>query len=485
MHSEPYLLDPFEDGVHVLWHTAAPATGAVLLGERRVEATSSALVTPHDDDGIRATVYRHWSEVRGLGAGRTPYRVVSVFADGAVAESKTYTLAPAVPPGEPVRLLLSSDHQMWRNTPANLAKVAETVGVELDGVLFAGDMVGVPERAADWFDHPTGRGFFAGMTGWADTVIAGRRYRGAPLLQHAPLFPAIGNHEVMGHRARHRTLKARFDDPGPDAWDTAAYEELFPVPRGPAGPRWWSRTVGDVFVVALFVTRAWRDDANTYAEPPERMGDPQGGQFLFERVDAGSPQHTWLAGELASPAAREARFRVVLFHHGSHGLGAHCVPAYTDPVKTVSDGGVRYAYPIEDDVVRRDLAPLFAASGVDLVVNGHSHLWNRFCDPAGVNWLETSNVGNSYGAFPERGDPGGLTPVLPTLAPLRDGAGRPLAYVADDDVTVFSVLDSAGAVVRSYRFDTRDPDGPVVLFDELPLSARSSRVSPRPGWPAG
>lgn len=469
MHSEPYLLDPSADGVHVLWHTDAPATGAVILGGRRVDATSSALVTLHDEDGVRASVHRHWAWLRGLGAGRTPYRVVSAFADGATHESPTYSLAPAVPPGEPVRLLLSSDHQMWPMTPANLAKVAETVGVELDGVLFAGDMVGVPARAADWFDHPTGRGFFASMTGRADTVIAGRRYRGAPLLQHAPLFPAIGNHEVMGRRSRHRTLRERFDDPAPVGWDTAAYEELFPVPRGPAGPRWWSRTVGDVFVVALFVTRAWRDAAATYAEPADRRGDPQGGQFLFERVDAGSAQHTWLAGELASAPARQARFRVVVFHHASHGLGAHAVPAYTDPVATVTAADIRYAYPIEDDVVLRDLAPLFGAAGVDLVLNGHSHLWNRFRDPAGVNWLESSNVGNSYGAFPERGDPGGLVPVPPTIAPLTGAAGTPLPYVADNDVTVFSVLDSAAAVVRSYRFDTRDPDGPVVLFDELDL----------------
>ncbi|GAA1865530.1 metallophosphoesterase family protein [Asanoa iriomotensis] len=464
MHSEPYLLDPSPDGVHVLWHTGAPATGAVLLGGgRRVAATSSALVTLHDDDGVRATVHRHWSYVDGLGAGRTPYRVVSTFANGAVQESPEYSLAPAVPPHTPVRLLLSSDHQMWRMTPANIAMVAETVGVELDGVLFAGDMVGVPDRAGDWFDHPTGRGFFASMTGRADTVIAGRRYRGAPLLQHAPLFPVIGNHEVMGRRRRHHTLQERFNDPAPGAWDTASYEALFPVPAGPGGPRWWSRTVGDVFVVGLFVTRAWRDAVTTFTEPVERLGDPMGGQFLFERVDAGSPQHAWLTGELGSAAARGARFRVVVFHHASHGLGAHAVPPYTDPVFT----GAGYEYP--DDIVLRDLAPLFASAGVDLVVNGHSHLWNRFLDPAGVNWLESSNVGNSYGAFPHRGDPGGLTPVVPTVAPLTDPAGNPLPYVADNDVTVFSVLDSAAAVVRSYRFDTRHPTQPAVLFDELPL----------------
>jgi hypothetical protein len=42
--------------------------------------------------------------------------------------------------------------------------------------------------------------------------------------------------------------------------------------------------------------------------------------------------------------------------------------------------------------------------------------------------------------------------------------------VASDDITVFSILDSGAGVVRSYRFDTRDPDAPVLLFDEFPLA---------------
>jgi hypothetical protein len=44
-----------------------------------------------------------------------------------------------------------------------------------------------------------------------------------------------------------------------------------------------------------------------------------------------------------------------------------------------------------------------------------------------------------------------------------------LPYVASNDITVFSVLDSAAGVVSSYRFDTRLPDSDVVLFDEFAL----------------
>ena len=98
---------------------------------------------------------------------------------------------------------------------------------------------------------------------------------------------------------------------------------------------------------------------------------------------------------------------------------------------------------------------MLAAAGVHLVLTGHSHLWNRFVSDAGVHWLETSNVGNTYGADPARGDPGGLTPAAPPLA--------------SNDVTAFTLLDSAAGTVRSYRFDTRTPDLPATLFDEFRL----------------
>ena len=58
----------------------------------------------------------------------------------------------------------------------------------------------------------------------------------------------------------------------------------------------------------------------------------------------------------------------------------------------------------------------------------------------------------------------------PTVAPLVSPDGTPLPYVASNEITVFSLLDSAAGVVRSYRHDTRHPASPAVLFDEFPLT---------------
>jgi hypothetical protein len=60
---------------------------------------------------------------------------------------------------------------------------------------------------------------------------------------------------------------------------------------------------------------------------------------------------------------------------------------------------VRYGYPVENSYLIRDILLLLEGASVELVLFGHSYLWNRFEGPTGVHYLETSNVGNSYGAY--------------------------------------------------------------------------------------
>ena len=61
--------------------------------------------------------------------------------------------------------------------------------------------------------------------------------------------------------------------------------------------------------------------------------------------------------------------------------------------------------------------------------------------------------------------------MVPTLAPLRDEAGTPLPYLASNDITAFSILDTGTGTVDSYYFDTREPDSAVVKFDEFALES--------------
>src|SRR5690606_9267129 len=116
-------------------------------------------------------------------------------------------------------------------------------------------------------------------------------YRGAQILQHAPLYPAIGNHEVQGRRAGHTSLADSLHNAVPRAvaeaeyakvadsvnptgdpavksqwvednsFSVTTYEEIFSPPRsGPGGKRYYAATVGDVRLITLFATRVWRSD---------------------------------------------------------------------------------------------------------------------------------------------------------------------------------------------------------------------------------
>lgn len=98
---------------------------------------------------------------------------------------------------------------------------------------------------------------------------------------------------------------------------------------------------------------------------------PNGGHWYSQRVgrvfflfldtnDLGSPaQDDFIAAELASPAAQNADFRIAVYH----------IPGHTNLWCNSGFNG--------DATVRGDWIPLFEQYGVDLVVNGHAHAYER------------------------------------------------------------------------------------------------------------
>ena len=416
-------------------------------------------------------------------------------------------------------------------TAANLQKVVETVD-KIDGVFFAGDLVNVPDRASEWFDESRGGAFFPCLQGKAnyrlDKNDVQTSYRGGEIIQHAPLFTAIGNHEVMGRFSDEKPLREQFNDSIPKAaakqhyqeikhqvnpkddrqletawvkansFNSDTYEEIFSLPNN---KKYYAVTFGDIRLVVLYVTNIWRTPdlgavKGRYQEAAADLSQPLKwgyGQHIFEPIIKGSRQYSWLEQELHSKAFQQAKYKIVMFHHPPHTLGGNIVPPYTNPqpVMEYSEDGTlhsrSYQYPINNDYIIRDLIPLLETSGVQLVYYGHSHLWNRFVSPSGMHFLESSNVGNTYGAhlgdnkrpipstefaknnYAVVGDPNGLEAVTPTIAPLPDESGQPLPYIASNDITAFSIFDTKTGTVSSYYYDTRQPDSSVVKFDEFKL----------------
>jgi hypothetical protein len=537
--TDPFLQLPTESSVRVVWFTEfAGSRHMVSYGKNlahtaiakttklsRIREDQNSRVGHQFQDGqvyqhpVTRDVWRHEAEVTDLTPNtRISYKVTSVREDGESISSNVFTLAPTPKPGTPLKILLTSDHQIKHMVAANLQKVVETVG-QVDAVWFAGDLANIPDRASEWFDDNRGGAFFPCLQGRAkfemskdgNTVF----YTGGEIIQHAPMFTCIGNHEVMGRFGR-ESLNVEFDKTIPrsiaqslygkfslknNSFNTDTYEELFTLPQSSEGGKtYYAVSFGDIRLVVLYATNMWRTyhlDANArgrYKESEQDLNNPENwgyGQHIYEAIAKGSTQYNWLVRELNSPEFQQARYKVVMLHHPPHTLGGNIVPAYTNPVQIVerdSEGkikAVRYEYPKDADYLIRDVMPLLEAANVQLVFYGHSHLWNRFVSSSKMHFIETSNVGNSYGAawgdnkrevpvgyqedYAELGDPYGLEPVLPTLHPFLGEDGHSIPYIASNDFTVFSIFETATGTVSSYFFDTSKPDSKVIKFDEFEL----------------
>ena len=531
--TDPFLQLPTDNSVNVVWFTEFPGNNNwVLYGdelENKVTATTIKLSRVREDAESKLepgyeqltsrNIWRHEATITGLNPdARVPYQVVSLH-NGETISSQQFTLTSAPQADTPLNILLTSDHQLMPMTTANLQKVVETVG-RVDAVFFAGDLVNFPDRASEWFDDSRGGAFFPGLQGNASYELekdgVTTTYKGGEIIQYAPLFTALGNHEVMGRYSTEKPLNRQFYDAVPrtktstsitlditkvknNSFNTDTYEEILTLPQSEGGgEQYYAVTFGDVRLVVLYVTNIWRfpelngDLPSRYAESPTDFNNPVNwgyGQHIFEPIEKGSQQYQWLKSELQSEAFQQAKYKVVMFHHPPHTLGGNIVPPYTNPQQKIDRDenneiqAITYSYPIEDDYIIRDLIPLLEAAGVQLVYYGHSHLWNRFQSPSGMHFLESSNVGNSYGAHtadnprpvPDNpnyvavGNPNGLEPIMPNIDPLEDETGKPLPYIASNDITVFSILNTEQGTVSSYRFDTRQPNSEVIKFDEFKL----------------
>lgn len=543
--TDPFLQFPTDTTVHVVWFTEFVGKEHTVTYGEKLQKTTIARTTKlsrtredrnswigeQQEDGTvfsRTTaraIWRHEAEITELAADRRiPYFVTSFRKDGMSVQSEKFTLSAAPSIGKPLKILLTSDHQLKPMTAANLQKVEETIPF-VDAVFHAGDLVDIPDRASEWFDDSRGGAFFPSLQGRANYELDKNgnktRYSGGKLIQYAPIFPTIGNHEVMGQfsteddldrqmsHAIPRTIAEKLYSENPEnsasmqdsekrikdrSFNTQTYEEIF---SSPGNEKYYAVSFGDIRLVVLYITNIWRlpslepDVRGRYQEKKADFNDPQKwgyGQFIFESIERGSPQYQWLEAELNSSEFQNAKYKIVMFHHPPHTLGGNIVPPYTDPVQVVDRDGagnitsIRYEYPQERDYIIRDVVPLLKTAGVQLVFYGHSHLWNRFKDGE-VNFLESSNVGNSYGAhvdgnrrpispdsnYAALGDPNGLEAIVPTLSPLLDDNDRAIPYIASNDITVFSILDTGTGTVSSYRFDTRYPNSDVIKFDEFSL----------------
>jgi hypothetical protein len=153
------------------------------------------------------------------------------------------------------------------------------------------------------------------------------------LLKNIPLFPAIGNHDYGNHAYQSpQALGVNFP-----------YFSIFNLPEQSGTEKYYAYNYGNVHFIAL-------DSYGAYNKP-------------------GSPMYTWLQNDLAN---NHAKWIVVYFHHPPYTKGTH----NSDTEQELID-------------MRNNIVPLLESFHVDLVLCGHSHIYERSYFMKGHLGLET------------------------------------------------------------------------------------------------
>ncbi|MCF7852619.1 MAG: metallophosphoesterase, partial [Simkaniaceae bacterium] len=297
--------------------------------------------------------------------------------------------------------------------PLQLEAAKNIIG-NFDAIFYAGDFGNAINRYDYWFTHSAA--LFASLQGKAKVEINGDIYKGAELIQTIPIIPAFGNHDVPDFGQ----IKI---NPRVPEWQF--FNNIFSLPldetsRAP----YYSIKMGKQYLIVLPVARVYQSD------------------FSYVPIEEGSEQYQWLLNELHSEEFQEAEFRVVMMHH----------PIYTlnpDPFNFICTTKEKFFLIKNINSLAETLGSLFEKYKIDLVFNGHDHIWNHFVSSGGVHYLSSCQaVAENKNNWLLKKCSNGLDPVFPNKNQFRLD-GKLVPYPVGPGA-VFSVLDTKTKQVISY-----------------------------------
>ncbi|PRY43142.1 putative secreted protein (Por secretion system target) [Spirosoma oryzae] len=204
-----------------------------------------------------------------------------------------------------------------------------------------------------------------------------------PSLRNIPIFPTPGNHDYADSRTN-------FD---------IAYYKLFSFPtQGEAGgvpsgsKSYFSANYGNVHLISL-----------------DSQAQEDG---IYRLYDTTSRQVQWLKRDLAT---NKLPWTIVIFHHPPYSKGGHD-----------SDTEDQMA------MIRRNLTPILERYGVDLVMNGHSHGYERY-----YRLKNMTGFADTYKADVNRAE---------TTTGRYDGSANSCPILMKGQGTVYVVNGSGGAL---------------------------------------
>lgn len=351
--------------VVVSWHTAVRVSNPrVMFGtpDGGFGDTVAADTVAYRDAQSGTEIRVHHARLSGL-LPDTEY-VYAAMHDGASPELGTARTAPRG--RAPLRFTSFGD----QSTPTLDAMVAEAFGSDRSGSAAAGDITSAVESTQPLFNLVNGDLCYANLaqdrvgtwSNWFDNNSRSARYR--------PWMPAAGNHEnELGN--------------GPIGY--SAYQAYFALPDSGADPElrgmWYAFTAAAVRVISL------NNDDVCY----------QDGGNSYVSGYSGGAQKRWLEAELQrSSTDEDIDWIVVCMHQTAVSTADHTNGA--------------------DLGIRENWLPLFDRYGVDLVMCGHEHHYERSHPIHGILPTDT------------------LTPI-----PVEDGSG-----------TVHLVIGGGGTAIPSH-----------------------------------
>lgn len=320
----PYLQCPTPAGIKVKWRTAQPSVSAVSVG------TTPGGLTMHFGDSALTT--EHTVHVTGL-AAHTDY-FYAVHAPGGTVSGPGYRFRtfPAAGSEQPFRVWAIGDFGKG-NAEQKRVKDAfmqySTAG-RPDVWLWLGDNV-----YPDGKDNEYQAYVFDSVYGYKN------------IMSWLPFMPTPGNHD-------YNTISPVTGSVAP-LQQTGPYYDIVDVPtQGEAGglasgnELYYSYDYGNVHFVSL----------NSELGSLYNAGHDWIGIHLFSSFN-GSPMMTWLKQDLA---ANTRLWTVVYFHQPPYTDGSHDAEAFWE---------------VYMKAMREHFTPVLEQYGVDLVLCGHSHVYER------------------------------------------------------------------------------------------------------------
>ncbi len=377
----PYLQNPAEAAMTVIWFSDTNSPGSLVVegpGASRSLRSAPVLAATLSHHPAEATKlpggvlpdppYKHRIRITGLRAGsRYDYTVTQ---DGTQRRAWFRTM----PSGDaPIRFTVYADSETepestgkkagWTQPFGDRGRryvVDQTTGYarNLEAiksrqphfVAIAGDLVQVGGEQRDWNE------FWRHNAGELNDVAS-----------HAPIFPAVGNHDVYGGSGQKGGWK-----PEGTRRAMAKYRTYFEVPtNGSPIPaqvgRYYRIDCGPITFITLDSSNGLpaksASDTNWHLAGE---GEREGGDA--PDFNPSSRQYRWLETQLAEARAR-SKFTFVQFHHAPYSVGPH----------GFEPGGEGFEKGQNEQSGRpmRVLTPLLMKYGVDAVFCGHDEMYEH------------------------------------------------------------------------------------------------------------